>query len=186
MRRAVTFGEGLLLEKYWLPTQQSKKSNSDFTFEIIFPAISNYKNSLSANVVIQSVVENVDVDVSSYERKIDKILKNVIEQDLGMMDATILVPAIKDSNSGWNDLQNLEHDLGVKMFFCVETTEEDAKGETTTTDSHGKMYVADHIYLIGAKKKLDKKCSDLRNLLSHFHWRLAGRDISFEEMTAKK
>ena len=53
----MTFGEGLLLEKYWLPTQQSKKSNSDFTFEIIYPAISNYKNSLSANVVIQSLLK---------------------------------------------------------------------------------------------------------------------------------
>ena len=30
------------------------------------------------------------------------------------------------------------------------------------------------------------QCFALRNLLSHYHWRLSGRDVAFETMTATK
>ena len=33
--------------------------------------------------------------------------------------------------------------------------------------------------------KLQKKTFVLRNLLSHYHWRLSGRDVAFEQMVAK-
>ena len=46
------------------------------------------------------------------------------------------------------------------------------------------MFRADgHVLLVGPKSKLRKKCSDVRNLLSHFHWRLSGRDVAFETAT---
>ena len=35
-----------------------------------------------------------------------------------------------------------------------------------------------------AEAKLSKKCFAIRNLLSHYHWRLSGRDVAFETMTA--
>ena len=31
--------------------------------------------------------------------------------------------------------------------------------------------------------KLQKKCFALRNVISHYHWRLSGRDVSFATMT---
>ena len=42
-----------------------------------------------------------------------------------------------------------------------------------------------HVLLVGAKHKLANKCFVLRNLLSHYHWRLSGRDVAFEQMTDK-
>ena len=33
-----------------------------------------------------------------------------------------------------------------------------------------------HVLLVGSKAKLQKKCVQLRNLLSHYHWRLTGTE----------
>ena len=58
----------------------------------------------------------------------------------------------------------MEKELGVKVAFCSN----------------------DHVALVGPKAKLSKKCVAMRNLLSHYHWRLSGRDVAFEEMTATR
>ena len=64
---------------------------------------------------------------------------------------------------GRRDLAAIEKDLSVKVVFCENR----------------------HVLLVGAKAKLQKKCLSLRILLSHYHWRLSGRDVSFESMTAR-
>ena len=58
----------------------------------------------------------------------------------------------------------MEKELSVKVAFCGD----------------------DHVLLVGAKAKLQKKAFAMRNLLSHYHWRLSGRDVAFETMTEKR
>ena len=93
--------------------------------------------------------------------------KKVDVEDLGMMDAARLWDAIPEDDGagrGRRDLERIEKDLSVKVVFCL---------------SNG------HVLLVGAKAKLQKKTFVLRNLLSHYHWRLSGRDVAFEQMAAK-
>ena len=111
-----------------------------------------------------------DVEQGAFEaRWKDRIasgLRKVEVEDLGDMDAPRLWAAIPESDSGGRgrrDLAAIEKDLSVKVVFCENR----------------------HVLLVGAKAKLQKKCLSLRNLLSHYHWRLSGRDVSFESMTAR-
>lgn len=103
-------------------------------------------------------------------------LKKVEVEDLGAMDAAHLwetIPEVDSSGRGRADLAGLENELQVKAVFCIGTPEEHGK------KAHG------HVFLVGAKTKLAKKAFVIRNLLSHYHWRLSGRDVAFEEMVKK-
>jgi hypothetical protein len=87
-------------------------------------------------------------------------------EDLGPMHAQALlssIPQVDASGRGMHDLRQVEKELSVKVVFCSDG----------------------HVLLVGAKQKLTKKCFVLRNLLSHYHWRLSGRDVAFEAMTAR-
>lgn len=55
------------------------------------------------------------------------------------------------------DLRSMEKKLSVKVVF------DDVTG---------------HVYLVGDTKKIDKKCFALRNMFSHYHWRLSGKDVA--------
>ena len=105
--------------------------------------------------------------LSTKEKRLGVSLKKADVDDLGPMDAAALLASIPEADAdgrGLADLRGTEARLGVKVAFC----------------SNG------HVLLVGPKAKLAKKCSALRNLLSHYHWRLSGRDVAFETMTASK
>ena len=90
-------------------------------------------------------------------------LKKIKVDDLGYMNATELVstiPATDGEGRGLSDLQFTERKLLVKVVF------DDVTG---------------HVYLVGDAKKLEKKCFVLRNLLSHYYWRLSGNDVAFSK-----
>jgi len=106
-----------------------------------------------------------------------KATRALVEEDLGDMDATQLRPAIRDSKTGLKDLTELEDRLKVIVFYC------EAPGVECAVRG---MYTNNHVRLVGAKKTLEKKCSDVRSVLSHYHWRLSGRDVSFSDMVAKE
>jgi hypothetical protein len=94
-------------------------------------------------------------------------LKKVDVEDLGPMDAAQLwdcIPEEDGNGRGRQDLRKVEKELSVKVVFCAPP--------------------GTHVLLVGAKPKLAKKCFVLRNLLSHYHWRLSGRDVAFDAMTA--
>ena len=110
-----------------------------------------------------------DSAIEAWRKTIHTVLKKVDVDDLGDMDAQTLlesIPEEDDAGRGRQDLHKIEKDLIVKVVFCA------APGR--------------HVLLVGAKAKLAKKCFVLRNLLSHYHWRLSGRDVAFEAMTAAK
>ena len=70
---------------------------------------------------------------------------------------------MKTVQGGARRILPLEKDLSLKVVFCVDG----------------------HVLLVGAKAKLQKGLH-LRNLLSHYHWRLSGRDVAFEMMPQKR
>ena len=101
-----------------------------------------------------------------WSKQIAAAVKKVDVENLGPMNAAELWEAIPEDDSagrGRQDLAAMEKELGVKVCFC----------------DNG------NVLLVGAKAKLQKKCFVLRNLLSHYHWRLSGRDVAFETMTSR-
>jgi hypothetical protein len=103
------------------------------------------------------------IDAPSWEKSIRSALKKVVCEDLGNMDASALLPTIPETDSngrGMHHIELMEKKLSVKVVFDDETG---------------------HVFMVGDSKKLEKKCFDLRNLLSHYHWRLSGRDVSFSK-----
>lgn len=93
------------------------------------------------------------------EKTIHTALKKISIEDLGNMNAAELQSSIPNEDSegrGMKDLHYLEKKLSVKVVF----------------DN-----VTNHVLLVGEKKKLDKKVFEIRNMLSHYHWRLCGSDV---------
>jgi hypothetical protein len=118
--------------------------------------------------------ESVDVDAvaavvrvrtdeaaaAAWTRAVAKALKGVESEDLGAMDAPRLQETF--TADGAAALARHEHALRVTVVF-----RDDGR-----------------VLLVGPKAKLAKKCSDVRSLLSHFHWRLSGRDVCFAAATS--
>jgi len=101
-----------------------------------------------------------DDNCDSWTKLVSATLKKVIVEDLGNMNAVELLKTIpfNDSNSrGLENLQELAKALQVKVVFCENG----------------------HVLLVGQKAKLSKKCFTIRNILSHYHWRLSGKEIAF-------
>lgn len=96
------------------------------------------------------------------EKSIHTALKKISIEDLGNMNAIELQSSIPEKDSegrGMNDLHDLEKKLSVKVIFDD---------------------VTNHVLLVGEKKKLEKKVIVIRNMLSHYHWRLSGSDNTFQ------
>ena len=107
-----------------------------------------------------------------WSKQAASVLKKIEVEDLGDMDAQNLkevIPEEDNSGRGMRDLLKLEEELQVKVVFI---------------DNPAEPKQHKHVLLVGAKAKLAKKCLVIRNLLSHYHWRLSGRDVSFESMVA--
>ena len=98
-----------------------------------------------------------------WQKSIQSSLKKIVAEDLGNLSAKSLIPTIPEIDSegrGMHDLQETEKKLSVKIVFDEDTG---------------------HVFLVGDAKKLEKKCFVLRNILSHYHWRLSGTNCSFSK-----
>ena len=98
--------------------------------------------------------------VLGWECKARSALRKIYVEDLGNMDATLLFQTIPETDSegrGVADMRSMEKKLSVKVVFDE---------------------VTGHVYLVGDAKKIEKKCFALRNMLSHYHWRLSGKDVA--------
>ena len=150
-------GEALWLIANWCGSQQRKHGQS-------------FGLQGHSSMRVEGPPASPEQSVTQYEahwsKQIATAVKKVHVEDLGPMNAADLWEAIPEDDSagrGRRDLSAMETELGVKVCFC-------ANG---------------HVLLVGPKVKLQKKCFVLRNLLSHYHWRLSGRDVAFETMTAR-
>mmetsp|Transcript_14519 Transcript_14519/g.40365 ORF Transcript_14519/g.40365 Transcript_14519/m.40365 type:complete len:181 (+) Transcript_14519:19-561(+) len=102
------------------------------------------------------------------ENKIRSTMKKIRVEDLGEMQAADLLASIPEEDPqgrGLGDLRDMEKKLSVKIIF---------------DDDGG------HVYLVGDAKKLEKKTFAIRNLLSHYHWRLSGTDVSSKNLCSQK
>jgi hypothetical protein len=107
-----------------------------------------------------------DFDGPKWEKNAFQVLKKIRVDDLGHMHATELRSSIPSNDSegrGMADMNALEKKLCVKVVFDSET---------------------DHVILVGDERKLEKKVFDIRNMLSHYHWRLSGNDVTFDKATS--
>ncbi len=105
-------------------------------------------------------------DGTSWEKSVHAALKKITVEDLGYMNAAELKASIPENDSegrGKTDLYHLEKKLSVKVVF------DDVESGSG------------HVLLVGDAKKLEKKVFVLRNMLSHYHWRLSGSDVIFEK-----
>ena len=106
------------------------------------------------------IVEGESSSDTDWDKLLQTALKKILVEDLGDLAAKDLWLTIPDEDKegrGRKDLAQLEKQLSVKVVF----SEQD-----------------DHILLVGAKAKLEKKCLVIRNVLSHYYWRLKGKQIN--------
>ena len=178
----VTRGVALWLTRHWLDKARRKLARAGKTGNEQGGAAARLDIRDDGAVVIcgghvrQSITEE---QLELARKQVAKAIRALVEEDLGDMDATQLRPAIRDSKTGLKDLTELEDRLKVIVFYC------EAPGVEGAVRGSG-MYRNNHVCLVGAKKTLEKKCSDVRSVLSHYHWRLSGRDVSFSDMVAKE
>jgi hypothetical protein len=108
-----------------------------------------------------------DLDGPKWEKNVFQALRKITVEDLGNMNATELqstIPLNDSEGRGMADLYSLEKKLSVKVVF----------------DRGG------HVLLVGDEKKLEKKVFVIRNMLSHYHWRLSGTDVSLAKATSSR
>jgi hypothetical protein len=109
------------------------------------------------------------LDGPEWEKGVFQALKKIVAEDLGPMNASELQSSIPPTDSegrGMADLQSLEKKLSIRVVFDVDET--------------------DHVLLVGDEKKLEKKVFVIRNMLSHYHWRLSGSDVAFDKATSTR
>ena len=103
-----------------------------------------------------------------WEKGVQSALKRITVEDLGNMNASELetsIPIEDAEGRGMADLFLLEKKLAVKVVFDKETG---------------------HVLIVGDQKKLEKKVFVIRNMISHYHWRLSGTDVAFKNATSTK
>lgn len=165
------------LESYWLPTQQRKLHPSNMHLRIILrmqeeqdavttPALQVVGTIQQQQVSAQkndnhndgkAATTLLDDATTYWEKQVSITLKKVTIEDLGNLNALTLWETIPDQDGqgrGRHDLTKMQKDLQVHVEFSA-------------MDSH--------VYLVGPKTKLAKKCITLRNVLAHYHWRLSGK-----------
>jgi len=80
-------------------------------------------------------------------------------------------------------IENLGDMGGRKRSLLASFTEDGLEKLAEQENEHSVAVVFQEngiILLVGTKSKLAKKCVQLKTLLSHYHWRLSGRDVAFE------
>jgi len=154
------FGQAAWLTAFWVPTQQRK--HPEFKLEIHGVTFSCTSSKTSHDSTPQP----------DWKKLLLTALKKIEVQDLGNLSASELwntIPEEDKEGRGRQDLERLEQQLSVKVVFLAKENNMDAKD--------GDEEIQDHILLVGAKKTLEKKCLVIRNMLSHYYWRLKGKEV---------
>lgn len=110
--------------------------------------------------------EENEINHEMWEKGVRLALKKIQVQDLGNMNASELqlsIPMEDSEGRGMTDLLSLEKKLAVKVVFDQESG---------------------HVLIVGDEKKLEKKVFVIRNMISHYHWRLSGTDVAFDKATS--
>ena len=133
---------------------------------------------------ISSTSVDIDINRFEFERSLTNIFKKkkIVVEDLGNLNAIELynsIPVGKDKDGrGLDDIYEIEKSLNVKLVFgcksCSSCCCDDNNSNNTCCNNNNNNNNNNHVYLVGPKPKLTKKCLVLRNILSHYYWRLTG------------
>ena len=155
--RREALGQAAWLEAFWLPTQQRKHPNFVLRIEKTeFSVLVKHNDNQSASHADGTSADTTPID---WNKLLQSSLKKIQVEDLGELAAQDLfdtIPVEDREGRGRKDLEKLEKQLSVKVVFLEDN----------------------HILLVGAKAKLEKKCLVVRNVLSHYYWRLKGKQIN--------
>jgi hypothetical protein len=146
---AAAQGQAQWIEAFWFSSQRRKHPSLTFSIK---------KDSWVCIQRSKDTQEQEDFE-RYWKKQIETALKKIHVEDLGAMNAMELkdsIPIEDSEGRGRKDLEVLEKQLSVKVVF----------GDN------------EHVLLVGQKQKLQKKCFVMRNILSHYHWRLSGKDVS--------
>jgi hypothetical protein len=150
--KRIALGQASWCKAFWLPVQQRK--HLDFQLAID-----------GTNLTISRTTHNTDetttTSIIDWNRLLQTALKKIHVQDLGDLAASELyatIPLQDDAEGrGRADLEAMEKQLAVKVVWLFDDG---------------------HILLVGIRAKLDKKCLVIRNMLSHYYWRLKGKQVN--------
>lgn len=128
-----------------------------------------------------------------WQKLIHTALKKIVVEDLGDLNATELLSSIPKQDPegrGLEDLFSMESKLNVKVVFDTNTNNIDVNtknedNEATMTiekrnhDNDDKKNIGgtNHVLMVGDVKKIEKKVFAIRNMISHYHWRLSGKEV---------
>mmetsp|Transcript_26890 Transcript_26890/g.53709 ORF Transcript_26890/g.53709 Transcript_26890/m.53709 type:complete len:200 (-) Transcript_26890:95-694(-) len=159
-RHHTVSGEGRArwLEDHWFPARRRKNPSLRFS--------AGESNGIRIEGPVTPGETASDFEMR-WKRQLSSALKKIETEDLGNMNATTLrdsIPEEDPEGRGARDLRDLERRLSVTVVFCENG----------------------HVLLVGQEAKLQKKCFEIRNILSHYHWRLSGTDVAFKNMTGTK
>lgn len=149
-------GRAAWLEAFWMPAQQRKHPR--YKLEIKKTTVSVLAKTEDSDGGSLAPKEPDMKGITDWNKLIQTALKKIQVEDLGELAAQDLlasIPVEDREGRGQKDLEKLEKQLSVKVVF-----------------------LEDHILLVGAKVKLEKKCLVIRNVLSHYYWRLKGKQIN--------
>jgi len=153
-------GQAAWLTAFWIPTQQRKHPQSKLEIHGVTFSCTSSKTSHDST------------PQPDWKKLLLTALKKIEVQDLGNLSASELwntIPEEDKEGRGRQDLERLEQQLSVKVVFLAKEINMDAKDRDEE--------IQDHILLVGAKKTLEKKCLVIRNMLSHYYWRLKGKEV---------
>jgi len=147
----------------------SKIRKSSLPIFVISPSRGQVQIQLQiTNDTVEGDEESHNWDKSTWEKAIRTTLKKIHVEDLGNMNAVELKTYIPEHDSegrGMTDLYKLEKKMTIKVVFDT---------------------ITGHVLLVGDVKKLEKKVFVIRNMLSHYHWRLSGSDVAFDKATSSR
>jgi len=150
--------------KILLQQQCKDNDNDNINDTAIADAATNTSTSTNTNTACSS--EENEINHEMWEKGVRLALKKIQVQDLGNMNASELqlsIPMEDSEGRGMTDLLSLEKKLAVKVVFDQESG---------------------HVLIVGDEKKLEKKVFVIRNMISHYHWRLSGTDVAFDKATS--
>jgi hypothetical protein len=157
-QRRIALGRASWCQAFWLPALQRKHLDS---FKL---AIDGTNLTIISTSTTKRHENNDETSPSSsidWNKLLQAALKKIVVQDLGDLHAKELLATIPINDDaqgrGQADLAAMEKQLAVKVVWML--------------DDGG------HVLLVGSKAKLDKKCGAIRNMLSHYYWRLTGKQV---------
>ena len=168
------------MEKHWAPSQRKRNPGLAFTLNLkeggLTIAVAAEGSPIGAAAAAAAAagdavdeaaaaVDAVTLDADStssplvkWQKQVEKDLKKIQVENLGDMGGRKRSLLASFTEDGLEKLAEQENEHSVAVVFQENGI----------------------ILLVGTKSKLAKKCVQLKTLLSHYHWRLSGRDVAFE------